>query len=292
MAIVKTGTKTLYNLDTSIPASIWIRDEIKGKKTFDAPQMSSGVKIKQKGRGKVVQNYMGYFQNNANSLYYNPCFVSMFSGNFSGANGLSIISENFRKVCALFTARKSVKSTWINQKDEYMAPDETHPDYEFWNNDAIVYALFNTSSNQSSLRDIEYKGKTWQIENEFFWLSPDTILELANDLKQDKVYNDCKRYGKERHVAKLLSTMELSPDARTLLDKATDILKKTMKYRKVFSQIEPKYQINTWDAGWYQVKALAKKYAKSDFEDFNKLYKEFENRMRQGVVTFGFLYNI
>ena len=131
-----------------------------------------------------------------------------------------------------------------------------------------------------------------QIHNEWFWLSPNEIKDLADEFEQDDVYTDCKQYGKDRYVAKVLPTLNLSEDAKALLDKATEILKATMKFREVFDDSHPEYNINSWDCGWYQIKALAKTYAKNELDEFNKMYKEFETRMREGVVKFGFLYDV
>ena len=101
-------------------ASEWVRIELKGLKTYDAPQISSSIEIKQNGYGKVVDNHLGYFLNNSNNIYENAQKVALFSGAYSGAAGLSIIPENFHKVTTLFTARKSIKGNWINDKDEYI----------------------------------------------------------------------------------------------------------------------------------------------------------------------------
>jgi len=288
--MIKTTQKIkLYNLDNEVQASKWVREEIKGLPTFDAPQMSSGINVKQNGRGKVVQNYIGYFQNNANSPYYNTSFVSMFSGNFSGANGLSIIPENYMKVVALFTARRSIKRDWINWQDEYSQPNTDHEYYAQWNNDAIIYSLFNTKSNQSSLRDIEYKGKIWQIENEFFFMSHEEIKELADENSYGECYNDVKQYGKDRYVYKKLKEITLSEDAQDILDMAREMVRKTFEYREMMNEEHPNYNLQSWDAGWYQVKLIAKEYMKDELKEFSAKYKEFEDRMREGVYTFEFL---
>ena len=290
--MIKTiGTKRLYNLDNARAASEWVREEIKGIKTYDAPQLSSALKVKQSGRGKSVDNHIGYFTSLANNIYTNGTDVFIASECSSMANGFSIIPQNFGKVCALFTARKSVKSNWLNQKDEYMAPDESHPEYQQWVNDAIVYALFNSASNQSSLRGVEYKGQTYDIKNEWFWLSLAKVKQLADDNNQDDVYKDCRNQN-ERFVHEHLKGITLSPDAQAILDKATGILKATMKYRELFNDMKPEYNINSWDAGWYQIKGLAKEYAKAELDEFQKMYRAFEKRMREGVVKFGFLYDV
>jgi len=284
-------TKTIYNLDGKRAMSSWAKESIKEVKTFDGPQLSSGIKVKDKGIGRLSKNSFGYIQNNANSPMYNAGFVSLFSSNFSGAHGFCVEDCNFKRACAVFVARKTIKSNWIIDKDEYMAPNEVHEDYQQWNNDAIVYSLFNTSSNQSSLRNVEYKGKTWNIENQWFWMSKADIKELANDAKNgsDDVWQDLKEFGEERYVYNKLRTVELSEDAKAILDLATKLVKDSFKYRKDFHAAHPEYQVNTWDAGWYQVKAIVKEYMPDELKKFNELYKKFEDRMRAGVYEFGFL---
>ena len=84
--------------------------------------------------------------------------------------------------------------------------------------------------------------------------------------------------------------MTLSPDAQAVLDKATELVKSSFKYRKQFNQEHPEYHINTWDAGWYQIKGMLKQYDPEGLKQFNELYKQLEDRMRPLVYELGFLY--
>jgi len=271
-----------------VPASKWVRQEVKGLKTHDAPQMASALMVKQKGRGQSVTGQLGYLVTVADNVYKNDTDVFFVSECSSMANGLSVIPANFRKCCALFTARRTIKRTWLNWQDEYSAPNEQHPDYEQWNTDAIVYALFNPKSNQSSLRDIAYKGKTWQIHNEWFWLARQRMIELANEHKNTAVYQDAHT-DKDRFVYTTLQTLTLTADARAVLDKATELLVKTFEYRERAADEHPEWHIQTWDASWYQVKLLLKQYLPADLKAFQVLYRKLEDRLREGVYTLGFL---
>ena len=284
-------TKNFYNLDNQISMSEWIRQEVKNLKTFDAPQMSSAISVKTNGtmRGRSVKNHMGYLLIKGNNIYNNCTGVCMTSECYANGNGLSVITENFHKVCAVFTARKTIKPDWLNCKDEYMAPDENHKDYEQWNKDAIVYSLFNTSSNQSSLRNVDYKDKVWQIENQWFWMSRKEMMVLADNYKNNDLYKDAKKYDQDRHVYNLLKSTNLSNDAKELLEIASELVRESFKHRESFNEEHPEYQINNWDAGWYQIKAMLKIFMKDKLDKFNQLYKAFENRMREGVYKFGFL---
>lgn len=289
--IEKAADKVIYNLDGKEAANEWVRTEIKSIKTEDAPQLSSGVNVKQDGRGKTIKHSLGYMVSNSNNVYKNTVGVALFSAPASTANGLNVISNNIHKICSLFTARKSIQPNWINCKDEYMVPNVEHKDYQQWNNDTVVYALFNTSSNQSSLRDVNYKYKSWNIENQWFWMSVNDIKVLANHAKDgsDDVWQDIKAFGEERFVYNKLQEITLSEDAKAVLDLATKLTKDSFKYRSDFHSVHPEYQVNTWDAGWYQIKAIVKEYLPEELKKFNELYKRFEDRMRKGVYKFGFL---
>jgi len=284
--------KVIYNLDDKVEASKWVRSPLKGLKTFDAPQLSSALACKQKGYSNLIENSLGYLGSTANAVYKNLTDVSIFSTGYSVGHGLSVIPKNFSKITTLFISRKSIKPDWINQKDEYMAPDESHPLWEQFQLDSIVYSLFNTSSNQSSLRQIDYKDKKWDIKNEFFWMSKSDILKLASEHSYDELYRDA-RTADERHVYNLLHNegiyTRLSPDAREVLDMATELVKKSFPMRKVLNEQYPEYHLNTWDAGWYQIKLILKKFYPADLIEFGRKYKSFEDRMRPLVYEVGFL---
>ena len=289
--VSKIANKTLYNIDNGETASIWLRSDSKDLKTYDVPNMTSAIKVRDgvgSRNGKCCQNAIGYFNNGGNNIDKNTQQVALFTSAYSGAIGASIIPENFYKVVSLFAARKLIEKNWINSKDEYLAPNTNHEKWNEFVNDSIVYSLFHSSSNQSSLRNVDYKGKKWDIKNEFFWLSNKEIESLANTNGFTQTYNDA-RTSKERYVYNKLQTITLSPEAQDVLDKASDIVRNTFKYRELFNQEHPEYQIMNWDCGWYQIKAVAKQYAKSDYDEFVKLFKALENKMRPMVYTLGFL---
>jgi len=286
------GTKSIYNVDGKITASTWVRKEIKGKKSnLDFPKLSSALKVKQKGYSKLCEGAFGYFFNAGNNVYYNGTNVSLFSSAFSNKSGLSITKENLKKVLVLFCARKSINGDWLNDKDEYFAPNENHERYNQFMVDSMIYSLFNNSSEQSSLRQVEYKHRLWDIKNEFFWMSVDKMKELADQNGYDELYNDA-RTSPDRYVHKLLFGEEriygkLSPDAKLVLDKATELVEKSMELRQVMANEEN--HLNSWDAGYAQLKLVWKEYFQEDFKEFRKLYKNLEDRMRPLVYELGFL---
>ena len=289
--IEKIGEKNIYNLENGIKASDWIREKNKGEKTHkNCIRMKSAInpRLDEDSRGSDIKGSIGYFHSDSNNVDKNLRLVGLYSSPFSVGNGLPILPSNYKRCVSLFTARKTIKGNWISNKDEYSAPNTSHPEYNQWNNDTIIYSLFNISSQQSSLRDIQWKDKSWDIKNEFFWLSRQKMLELGEKYHFDALQRDVE-HDKERFLHEELQSIELSPDAQEILDRATELVEKTFEYRKELNRTHPEYNLQCWDAGFYQIKIILKEYLPEDLKEFSKLYKAFENRLREGVYKFGFL---
>ena len=292
LEIVKNGEKVIYNTDNLIDASKWVKDNTKSE-VIDCVPTTNGLTIH---RGKNPKDTcridsIGYFHNNANNTQYNPNYVGLYSTVFGSAHGDEVTKNNIDKVSMLFTSRKSIDPNWINQKDEYLAPNESHEEFEQFKYDSLVYSLFNNSSNQSSLRQVEYKDKLWDIKNEFFWMSAERMKQLADENGYDELYNDA-RTASDRHVYKLLFGEEriydkLSDDAKAVLDKATEMVERSMELRQEIANDEN--HLDSWDAGYAQLKLVWKEYFQEDFTEFRRLYKVMEDRMRPLVYELGFL---
>ena len=223
-------------------------------------------------RGMNFENNIGYFLNAGNNVDMNTQKVALFTSAYGNGNGHGLSKDNFTRCTSLFSARRLVQKTWINWADEYMKPNTEHPLWQEFVNDSIIYSLFESKSNQSSLRQIEYKGKKWDIKNEFFWMSREEMMLLANENGNDVCYQDAN-VSTDRYVYNLLQNITLSKEAQLVLDKACELVRKTFKYRMMFDEDNENYQINNWDASYYQMKPLWKEYAKDDFEEFKSLYK-------------------
>lgn len=283
--IVEVGTKNLYNVNNSVKASEWLKEGVSKIKTNDAPQVTSGIKTTEKGNCKLAEGAIGYMNNGGNNVYQNAEMVGIYTTSYSNAHGVSILPDNFDRCTALFAARKLIVGNWINDKDEYLAPNTEHTAYNEFVNDSLIYSLFHSSSNQSSLRNVEYKGEKWNIKNEFFWRSAAEMAEKANACGNDEMYNDA-RVSNDRYVYNKLQGIELSAEAKAVLDKANEILDATMSRRKVFNEEHPEYQVNNFDCGWYQIKAMA---TKEELKEFKVLFDKLADKMRPMVYELGFL---
>lgn len=283
--------KDVYNLDNSVRASDWIREDLPKVTKYDVPNLSSGIVVKEKnGSRKCMWNdkALGYLYSASNNVDKNAQSVSLFSFAFSANVGTHMYPINFTKCLALFTARRVIQCDWTNWADEYIKPNCYHPLYQEFENDSIIFSLFESKSNQSALYDIEHSNKRWNINNEFFWLSKDEMIKLATFHNNDDCYNRAVT-SNERYVYKLLQNRILSTEAQKVLDLANELLKDSFKYRQLFNTEHPEYQINNWDCGYYQLKPLWKEYFPEQFNKFREAFNKLKEKLIPIVYEVGFL---
>lgn len=212
-------------------------------------------------------------------------FSSAFA---SGCGGISVLPGNFLRCCSAFAARRLIKGDWINDKDEYMKPNTDDPRYPEFEADSLVFCLFDSNSQQSSLRKVEYKGKSWDVKNEFFWIPSKKMAEWADAEGLDETYAEAS-VSSDRHMAKVLNGTSLSAEAKAVLDKATELVQKSMKFRQMFNDDHPEYQILNFDSSYYQLKPIWKQYMPEEFKIFRELVKKLADKMRPAVYSLGFL---
>lgn len=298
MAITDRGDKTLYN---SIGKELnkYVRKmKSNEKETVELAPLTSAIRVK-KGEevraGKLEKDFLGYMFNVANNVKHNGTDVSILTSVFPAGNGIKLDRNNFNIAMNLFSVRRMITGSyanWVNWYDEYLVPNFENGKYGIWSNDTVVYSLFDSKSNQSSLRNVDYKDKKWNIKNEFFFMSNDEMKTLADDHDFLEMYNDANHFNKDRHVYNLLVDMELSDDAGGILESARELVRKSMVYRKESHQLRPEYHLNAWDSGWYQLrKGILEHYPElnEELKEFREKFRVFEDRMREGVYEFGFL---
>lgn len=287
---VKTnGSKIFYNLDNCESLTDWVKKSEKRIKGNPLPVFSSLQNTKQ--TTKAFGDSLGYCYFTANRVEYNQRYVCIMTTPFSVSRGFFINKDNFSKFLVSYSARTLIKDNWINEKDEYSAPNINSEYFQNFLNDSLVISLFSNNSGQSSYRNLEHIGETYNIKNEFFWMSVNRMKELSDENGYDELYNDA-RTASDRHVYKLFFGEEriydkLSDDSKAVLDKATELVEKSMELRQVMANDEN--HLDAWDAGYAQLKLVWKEYFQEDFKEFRQLYKNLEDRMRPLVYELGFL---
>lgn len=215
-------------------------------------------------RSRMGINALGIIMQSGNTVAKSNKFMGLFTMGVAQGNNYDVTRENFERTAITLSIRRAVfislsrhKQGWIRDKDIFKRPPETTLTDEFIA-DCVVYSLFDSQSNQTSLRNYEYNGKTYRVENEFFPFSIDFVNQLAVEHNNLDIQADLQG-DDERFVYTWLQEHgnHLSPEARELLNLAEQLYRETFPYRDEYAQLQPRFQTNSWDAGYAQIARLA-----------------------------------
>ena len=287
--IEEIGTKVLYNRDgiNYIPCSKLISQGVKqynaNKLTFKFDIKTNTIKAQYK---KVPDDYLSlhiglhgdYVQNN------NACYIKSGIDNEAidtiGSN--AITKQNFLSACMIYAMRNVIQTNWIIDKDSYIVdPNREYP--ESFITDCLVYSLFSNYA-------VSMHHEQGSLKNEMFWMSKKSILDLAEQYNNADCYEDCITsedsfaYNKLTERADTLTDMVIK-----VLAAGRDLVINSFQYRELFNESHPEYQINNWDCGFYQLKALLKEFMPDDLKTFRTLHKQLGDKIRHQVYELGFL---
>lgn len=288
---------TLYEVDSKQGLANWVREGRKKDRDNDihenTPLFTSAFRLS-KVRPKIYypKDALGYAWFKGNMVQYGPRETGIFSADFSRQRGLPITVDNFEKCMINFAVRKTVKHSWVNDKDSFCKPiDSFFADREALA-DMIVYSIFNTYSYQVSLANVDYLGKTYDVKNELFWMSKNEIKKLADKNYYPTMGLEIEK-AQNRYVYDWLENHKqyISHEARVVLDSAKMVVKDTFGMRKVVDEDYPEFNLMRWDAGWEQIRRLMNNTKKVD--SYNKIflpnYRKLEDKINQYIYKYGFL---
>lgn len=227
-------------------------------------------------------------QNQANNVQFSDKYTGMYSLGFSHAHGRDVTPDNLTRAAVTFSIRRSVqeviaeqKLLWVRDKDIFTRPPESLLTHEFIA-DCMVYSLFDRQSNQTSLRNYEYKGNTYRVVNEFFPFAQADIVKLAQEYTNRTIESDAVGEG-DRLMHTWLGDhdADISTEARNLLDLVWEIIESSFAKCAVFDVVQPRFQVQTWDAGWAQINAMVFGRDRVDNEIYDKFYDKFRATRRE-----------
>ena len=286
-------TKVVTNTDKKVTLQNFLKEKLPFTRKIDY-SFTSGLEISN-NESKTCSDVIGYngftIRNNigCTEQFSNLSSVPLTNG---GLPSSPFDANSFQLCVVSFSVKRLIASNfikWYNLYEEILKPDIDIDN--IWINDCIIYSIFNRACHDTSLRDLSINDKKLSIENQLFWLPNQLLQDLSNKYNFKELYQDTKIFNQERFVYLELQKVinQLSSDALEVLKRATELLIKSFPERVRLYDLHPEWHLNSWDAGWYQIKLVLKETMKDELNDFRDLYKKFEERMREGVYKFGFL---
>ncbi|NJD25515.1 MAG: hypothetical protein FIB06_08925 [Betaproteobacteria bacterium] len=271
------GEKTFYREIGQLPLNEWIvRPRSNNQDALPLKNAITPATVTKDLRGdKWADGAIGSMLVNSNMLQNASTLTALFSSGFGSAGAFFVTGENLWKAAIVFSVRRLVKPTWLNDRDQFLQP--TGELSEAFKSDCLLWMLFNGSNLSAGADGLEWNGKKWSLVNHFI---PYTEQEVgaAGRFESDFMSS---------HIAQL----KLSPEAKAVLDEGRKLWRQyhATQFEK---KIRDEFKLNRPDVGWYQIrKALEASDNGSmvDFDPFREAYDTLTRKLRPQVYELGFL---
>ncbi len=249
------------------------------------PPLGSAISVKGGNgdvRDRIAPGFLASLMCKGNDVQnYNN--VALLSGPYVSAGALSITPENFEKAMIVHAVRKNVKKTWLNDRDQFLMP-EGKPTAAFIRQ-CVVWSLFADSNQTASLRNVTYKGETFQIVNHFYPFK--TSLVKKWEISDSDIARSLKADSEDRFMASWLAGQKLDLRCEELLAVAKEIYQ---SFYKNFKNLPTStFKVEHWDAGWWQIKrCLVEAGLEADrFAQIDDLKKQISPDICQSALELG-----
>lgn len=271
------GVKTFYNLPNETFLNVWVnrprvnKEEAIPLKNAVTPATAS-IRLSNWSDGAI-----GFFWCKASDVQ-NVGQTVIFSSPYSQGDGMFITNENLWQVSVIFTVRRVIKPTWLNDRDLFLIPNK--PLSEEFKNDCLVWMLFNGSNLTASADDLDWNGKKWSIVNHFI---PFSEGELGSPERFESDF-----------MVEYLTNKILSKESQKIMEEGKKLWKSYFEHTDVVATRE-ELKLNRADVGWYQVrKALQLRNESGDFvpvsfKPFEEAYFALSDKLRPMVYELGFM---
>ncbi|MBX9661220.1 MAG: hypothetical protein K2X00_21905 [Nitrospiraceae bacterium] len=233
---------------------------------------SGNPRMKRSCAGSVGYLFAG--NNDLQNASTGTCLTSsIYTGRNGGGTWLN--DRNLSQAAILFSVRRLIKPTWLNDRDQFLQPSERLTDD--FKSDCLVWMLFNGSNLTAGADGLRWNDRDWSLVNHFV---PFTEAEVG-----------AKGRFESDFMVRYMAGMAFSPEAQAVLDEGRKLW--TRFHATQFPRkIRDEYKLGRPDAGWYQIRRALEAYGDTeltDFDPFKAAYTALSAKLRPMVYGLGFL---
>lgn len=273
------GDKKFFNLPNKSFLNAWMKKS-KTNNEIALPLSNAFTVSKNPRIKKSCDNSKGFLFAGNNDFQNASTGTLITSSIYTGRNGGGVYlnDKNLWQAAIVFSVRRLIKPTWLNDRDQFLQP--TEPLTDEFKSDCLIWMLFNGSNLTASANNLEYNGKKWSIVNHFI---PFTEAEVN---APDRFESD--------FMVQYMADKAFSPEAVAVLDAGRELWRAYFAHTDVRT-VRDELKLHRPDVGWYQVrKALQARNASGDtapvsFTAFERAYQVLSDKLRPQVFELGFL---
>lgn len=283
--VEKIGTKTIPVNERSDFLSKWVP---RYRNLYIMPPLSAALTVAANNkdiRDRVAEGFLASCMALGNDFQHQN-YTALLSSPYVSAGAFSITSANFKEAMIMHTVRRLPKATWINDRDQFMAPENEDFDDEFVS-DCVVWSLFSGSNATASMKDVIYKKNIYQIRNQLYPFLLDVAKKWRCSLST--VQDALHAAKRDRFAALWLASHKLSSEAIEVLNNAEVVYKEFYAHLAVLPH--PRYKIAHWDVGLCQIKMALHDagVAQDEVNKMNIAHKLLGQKLLPRLYEYGFL---
>ena len=220
---------------------------------------------------------LGYLFAGNNDLQNASTGTLLASSIYTGRNGggVWVTSENLWQAAIVFSVRRLIKPTWLNDRDQFLQPSQ--PLSEEFKSDCLVWMLFNGSNLTAGADGLRWNDRDWSLTNHFI---PFTEPEVGAKARFESDF-----------MVRYMAGMAFSTEAQAVLNEGRKLFQR-FHATSFPNKIRQEYKLGRADAGWYQVRRALEAFSDTEFTDFDPFkaaYADLSAKLRPQVFELGFL---
>jgi hypothetical protein len=272
------GEKTFYILPKNTFLNVWI-NRPRANNVLTIPLRNAVSPSATVPRVKTwSDNAIAYMYCGVNDLQHAEQQTVIYSSVYGGGNGFYITPDNLWQASIIFSVRRLIKPTWLNDRDQFLQPTKSLS--EEFINDCLVWMLFNRCQRTASANDLEWNDQKWTMINHFI---PFTEIEVGATDRFDSDF-----------MNQYMADKEFSQESKDVLEFGKKL------WQAYFSQtdiraVRDELKLNRPDVGWFQVRRALEHRNNSgeniivSFDKFELSYDILTDKLRPQVYDYGFL---
>ncbi len=217
---------------------------------------------------------LAYMWSNSNDLQQ-ANKTALFSSGFNGGHGFFVTQINLWQTAIVFSVRRLIKPTWLNDRDQFLQPTQLLSD--IFKSDCLIWMLFNGSNLSAGADGLRWNNRDWSLVNHFI---PFSEQELGVNSRFESDF-----------MVRYIADMSFSAQAQAVLDEGKKLWQKyhAMQFGR---SIRDEFKLNRPDVGWYQVRKALEANSQNElvnFTAFKAAYSILGDKLRPQVYQLGFL---
>ena len=218
---------------------------------------------------------IGWFNCAGNDLQQASRLTMILSSGFASGRGFFINKHNLWQVGVMFAARRLIKPTWLNDRDQFLQPNQELP--ESFKSDCLIWSLFNGANYAAGVENLCWNNQDWPLVNHFI---PFTEKQVG-----------AKTAFKSNFMTTYMAKMKFSAEAKDVLDEGRELFRHYHQ-QKFGRTIIDEFKLGRPDVGWWQIRRALKANQHNvvtDFEPFEDAYAALAEKLAPQIIEFGFL---